>query len=130
MNNEKAIQLVSGGILSAYVTTHYLEESKRLGVFKQSAKMNLKRTLVDLIKIEEDFYNEAEKSDDTDISGKMVANNLNFIDEFLKFDFTDFTKLQEVFVAFTIDRDRLIGISDKILTKDIAKNYQSLKSKK
>jgi len=121
MNNEKAIQLVSGGILSAYVTTHYLEESKRLGVFKQSAKMNLKRTLVDLIKIEEDFYNEAEKSDDTDISGKMVANNLNFIDEFLKFDFTDFTKLQEVFVAFTIDRDRLIGISDKILTKDISK---------
>lgn len=121
MNNEKAIQLVSGGILSAYVTTHYLEESKRLGVFKQSAKMNLKRTLVDLIKIEEDFYNEAEKSDDTDISGKMVANNLNFIDEFLKFDFTDFTKLQEVFVAFTIDRDRLIGISDKILTKEISK---------
>ena len=121
MNNEKAIQLVSGGILSAYVTTHYLEESKRLGVFKQSAKMNLKRTLVDLIKKEEDFYNEAEKSDDTDISGKMVANNLNFIDEFLKFDFADFTKLQEVFVAFTKDRKRLVSISDRILIEDKAK---------
>ena len=75
--SKKAVQFVSGGIISSYITTHYLEESKHLGVFKQS--------------------------------------NLTFIDEFLKFDFADFTKLQEVFVAFTKDRKRLVSISDKIL---------------
>ena len=45
----------------------------------------------------------------------MICNNLNFIDEFLKFDFSDFTKLQEVFVAYTLDKKRLTSISDKIL---------------
>ena len=68
-----------------------------------------------MVKIEEDFYNEAEKIDDKDISSKMICNNLNFIDEFLKFDFSDFTKLQEVFVAYTLDKKRLTSISDKIL---------------
>ena len=36
-------------------------------------------------------------------------------------DFADFTKLQEVFVAFTKDRKRLVSISDKILIADKAK---------
>lgn len=119
--SQKAIQFVSGGIVSSYITAHYLEESKHLGVFKQSAKMNVKRTLSDLIKIEEDYFNETENVDDKDLSHKLVSNKLTFIDEFLKFDFRDFTKLQEVFVAYTLDRDRLIGISDKILIKDGAK---------
>jgi hypothetical protein len=119
--SKKAIQFVSGGIISSYITTHYLEQSKHLGVFKQSAKMNVNRTLTDLIKIEEDYFNETENVDDKDLSDRLVANKLTFIDEFLKFDFADFTKLQEVFVAFTKDRKRLVSISDKILMKDNAK---------
>jgi hypothetical protein len=51
----------------------------------------------------------------------LVSNKLTFIDEFLKFDFADFTKLQEVFVAFTKDRKRLVSISDRILIEDKAK---------
>mgnify|MGYP003642365478 FL=1 len=119
--SKKAVQFVSGGIISSYITTHYLEESKHLGVFKQSAKMNVNRTLKDLIKIEEDYFNETENVDDKDLSDKLVSNKLTFIDEFLKFDFADFTKLQEVFVAFTKDRKRLVSISDKILIEDKAK---------
>ena len=119
--SEKAVQFVSGGIISSYITTHYLEESKHLGVFKQSAKMNVNRTLKDLIKIELDYFNETENIDDKDLSDKLVSNKLTFIDEFLKFDFADFTKLQEVFVAFTKDRKRLVSISDKILIENKAK---------
>ena len=119
--SEKAVQFVSGGIISSYITTHYLEESKHLGVFKQSAKMNVNRTLKDLIKIELDYFNETENIDDKDLSDKLVSNKLTFIDEFLKFDFADFTKLQEVFVAFTKDRKRLVSISDRILIEDKAK---------
>jgi hypothetical protein len=119
--SKKAVQFVSGGIISSYITTHYLEESKHLGVFKQSAKMNVNRTLKDLIKIELDYFNETENIDDKDLSDKLVSNKLTFIDEFLKFDFADFTKLQEVFVAFTKDRKRLVSISDKILIADKAK---------
>lgn len=119
--SKKAVQFVSGGIISSYITTHYLEESKHLGVFKQSAKMNVNRTLKDLIKIEEDYFNETENIDDKDLSNKLVSNKLTFIDEFLKFDFADFTKLQEVFVAFTKDRKRLVSISDRILIESKAK---------
>ena len=119
--SKKAVQFVSGGIISSYITTHYLEESKHLGVFKQSAKMNVNRTLKDLIKIELDYFNETENIDDKDLSDKLVSNKLTFIDEFLKFDFADFTKLQEVFVAFTKDRKRLVSISDRILIEDKAK---------
>ena len=119
--SKKAVQFVSGGIISSYITTHYLEESRHLGVFKQSAKMNVNRTLKDLIKIELDYFNETENIDDKDLSDKLVSNKLTFIDEFLKFDFADFTKLQEVFVAFTKDRKRLVSISDKILIEDKAK---------
>jgi len=42
--SKKAVQFVSGGIISSYITAHYLEESKHLGVFKQSTKMNVNRT--------------------------------------------------------------------------------------
>ena len=119
--SKKAVQFVSGGIISSYITTHYLEQSKHLGVFKHSTKLNVQRTLNDLIKIEQDYFNETENVDDKDLSDKLVSNKLTFIDEFLKFDFADFTKLQEVFVAFTKDRKRLVSISDKILIADKAK---------
>jgi len=119
--SNKAMQFISGGIISSYITSHYLEESKHLGVFKQTTKLNVNRTLKDLIKIEEDYFNTAEDLDDKDLSGKLVSNKLTFIDEFLKFDFQDFSKLQEVFVAYTKDKKRLTSISDRILIEDGAK---------
>lgn len=116
--NEKELELISGGIISSYVNMHFLEEAKRLNVFKQKAKQNVGRTLSDLIDIETNLFIPIDDVDGTDLSDKLVANHLTFIDEFLKFDFHDFSKLQEVFVAFTVDPKRLTGISDKILLEN------------
>tara|TARA_R110002167_G_scaffold313655_2_gene519325 strand:- start:93 stop:494 length:402 start_codon:yes stop_codon:yes gene_type:complete len=119
---EKNIRKVSGAILTCYTALHYLQETKHLGVFRQRTSLNLKRTMLDLIEIEKDWY---DKTTTTDISeettSKMIGNQMEYTDAFLDFDFADFTKLQEVFVAFTLDRKRLVSISDKILIKDGAK---------
>lgn len=112
---DQNIRKVSGAIIASYVNLHYLQETKHLNVFRQTAKVNVKRTLNDLIEIERDWYDEAEKIDTNETSSKMISNNLQFVDAFLDFDFSDFTKLQEVFIAFTLDRKRLVGVSDKIL---------------
>jgi hypothetical protein len=119
--NKKEITKISGSIITSFVNLFYLEEVERLGIIKHTAKKNLKRTLEDLKQIEKDYFNKTEEIDDKNLGDKLVANNLVFIDEFLKFDFNDFTKLQEVFVAFTQDKKRLISISDKILVQNGAK---------
>ena len=112
---------VSGAILSSYINNHYLEETKHFGVFRQSTKKNVSRTLEDLLKIELEYFDNVYDIDDEEVGGALVQTNLKFIDEFLKFDFNEFSKLQEVFVAFTKDKKRLTSISDKILIKSGAK---------
>ena len=112
---------VSGAILSSYVNNYYLEETKHCGVFRQSTKKNVSRTLEDLLKIELEYFDNVYDIDDEEVGGALVQTNLKFIDEFLKFDFNEFSKLQEVFVAFTKDPKRLTSISDKILIKSGAK---------
>ena len=112
---------VSGAILSSYINNHYLEETKHCGVFRQSTKKNVSRTLEDLLKIELEYFDNVYDIDDEEVGCALVQTNLKFIDEFLKFDFNEFSKLQEVFVAFTKDKKRLTGISDKILIKSGAK---------
>jgi len=112
---------VSGAILSSYINNHYLEETKHCGVFRQSTKKNVSRTLEDLLKIELEYFDNVYDIDDEEVGGALVQTNLKFIDEFLKFDFNEFSKLQEVFVAFTKDKKRLTSISDKILIKSGAK---------
>jgi hypothetical protein len=118
---DQNIRKVSGAIIASYTALHYLQESKHLGVFRQTAAKNLKRTLSDLIEIERDWFDEAEKIDTNDTSAKMISNQMQYTDAFLEFDFAEFTKLQEVFVAFTLDRKRLVGVSDRILLKHNAK---------
>jgi hypothetical protein len=119
---EQNIRKVSGAIITCYTGHHYLREVKHLGVFRHTAAKNLKRTLDDLVEIERDWY---DKSTETEISeettSKMIGNQMEFTDAFLDFDFADFTKLQEVFVAFTLDRKRLVSISDKILIEHNSK---------
>ena len=112
---------VSGAILSSYINNHYLEETKHCGVFRQSTKKNVSRTLEDLLKIELEYFDNVYDIDDKEVGSALVQTNLKFIDEFLKFDFNEFSKLQEVFVAFTKDKKRLTSISDKILIKSGAK---------
>ena len=114
---KKQLIKVSGAILSSYINNHYLEETKHLGVFRQTTKKNVSRTLEDLLKIELEFFDKVYDLDGDKVGSTIIQNNLVFIDEFLKFDFNEFSKLQEVFVAYTKDSKRITSISDKILIK-------------
>ena len=114
---KKQLIKVSGAILSSYINNHYLEETKHLGVFRQTTKKNVSRTLEDLLKIELEFFDKVYDLDGDEVGSTIIQNNLVFIDEFLKFDFNKFSKLQEVFVAYTKDPKRITSISDKILIK-------------
>tara|TARA_B110000459_G_scaffold193243_1_gene231311 strand:- start:112 stop:486 length:375 start_codon:yes stop_codon:yes gene_type:complete len=118
---KKQLIKVSGAILSSYINNHYLEETKHLGVFRQTTKKNVSRTLEDLLKIELEFFDKVYDLDGDKVGSTIIQNNLVFIDEFLKFDFNEFSKLQEVFVAYTKDPKRITSISDKILIKTGAK---------
>ena len=118
---KKQLIKVSGAILSSYINNHYLEETKHLGVFRQTTKKNVSRTLEDLLKIELEFFDKVYDLDGDKVGSTIIQNNLVFIDEFLKFDFNQFSKLQEVFVAYTKDPKRITSISDKILIKSGAK---------
>jgi len=118
---KKQLIKVSGAILSSYINNHYLEETKHLGVFRQTTKKNVSRTLQDLLKIELEFFDKVYDLDGDKVGSTIIQNNLVFIDEFLKFDFNEFSKLQEVFVAYTKDPKRITSISDKILIRSGAK---------
>ena len=118
---KKQLIKVSGAILSSYINNHYLEETKHLGVFRQTTKKNVSRTLEDLLKIELEFFDKVYDLDVDKVGSTIIQNNLVFIDEFLKFDFNEFSKLQEVFVAYTKDPKRITSISDKILIESGAK---------
>tara|TARA_B110000090_G_C13259455_1_gene399764 strand:- start:393 stop:767 length:375 start_codon:yes stop_codon:yes gene_type:complete len=118
---KKQLIKVSGAILSSYINNHYLEETKHLGVFRQTTKKNVSRTLEDLLKIELEFFDKVYDLDGDKVGSTIIQNNLVFIDEFLKFDFNEFSKLQELFVAYTKDPKRITSISDKILIKTGAK---------
>jgi len=119
--NKKQLQSASGAILSAYILNHYLEETKHLGLFKQTVKKNVTRTINDLTIIEQFYFDEVYNIDDKDLGGTLIDNNLVFLQEFLKFDFNDFSKIQEIFVAYQKDPNRLSRISDKILIENGAK---------
>ena len=120
---ESELIKVSGAIMSSYINNFYLEECKRLGVFRQTTKKNVNKTINDLIEIENHYFNEVYNSDVNDLSDTLVANNLAFIDEFLKFDFNDFCKLQEVFSAYRKDPDAIAEASDKVLKRHGAKDF-------
>jgi hypothetical protein len=112
---KKELITVSGGILSSYINNHYLEQAKHLGVFKQTAKRNVSRTLDDLVKIEIDWFDKVYNVDTKDIGGTLIDNSMSFISKMLKFDFNDFCELQEVIVAYSLNKKRIKNISDKIL---------------
>ena len=88
--SKKAVQFVSGGIISSYITTHYLEQSKHLGVFKHSTKLNVQRTLNDLIKIEQDYFNETENVDEAIEDNEIDVFPIPLTEEWLiKFGFEE-----------------------------------------
>ena len=120
---EKQVERVNGAIVSTFIAGFYLSECSSLGVFRQSAKTNVKRTQKDLEVIEKNFYEEIDKVDESDFSSKIISNTIEFIECVLqKYSFNDFLKIQEVCVAYDIDKHRLTSISDRILRENGAKD--------
>jgi predicted DNA-binding protein YlxM (UPF0122 family) len=116
---EKQLEQISGAIITSFINLHFLEEAIQSGLFRQRVRNNVKRTIQDLIQIENNYFNEIERVDDSGLGDKLIANNLEFVGMLLKiFDFNDFSKMQEVAVAYSIDREAIIKVSDEILTKN------------
>jgi predicted DNA-binding protein YlxM (UPF0122 family) len=119
---EKQLEQISGAIITSFINLHFLEEATQSGLFRQRVRNNVKRTIQDLIQIENNYFSEIEKVDDSELGDKLIANNLEFIGVLLNmFDFNDFSKMQEVAVAYSIDREAITKVSDEILTKNVTK---------
>ena len=121
---EKQVEKISGAIITSFVNLHFLEEVASIGIFRQRVKKNVKRTMEDLLDIENNYFNEVEKleGDENNMADVLVANKLEFIKWILnEFDFNDFTKIQEVCIAFSKDKVKLCKTSDEILIKNGAK---------
>ena len=112
---KKQIEQISGAIISSFINLHFLEEVNSTGIFEQRVKYNVKRTMKDLIDIETKFYQRVEEVDEKDLGDKLVANNLEFLEWLLnEFDFNDFTKIQEVCLAYKLDGEKMRKVSDEI----------------
>jgi len=121
---DKQVEKIGGAIITSFVNLHFLEEVASIGIFRQRVKKNVKRTMNDLLDIENNYFNEVEKleGDENNMADVLVANKLEFIKWILnEFDFNDFTKIQEVCIAFSKDKVKLCKTSDEILIKNGAK---------
>jgi len=121
---DKQVEKIGGAIITSFVNLHFLEEVAPIGIFRQRVKKNVKRTMEDLLDIENNYFNEVEKleGDGNNMADILVANKLQFIKWILnEFDFNDFTKIQEVCIAFSKDKVKLCKTSDEILIKNGAK---------
>jgi len=121
---DKQVEKIGGAIITSFVNLHFLEEVAPIGIFRQRVKKNVKRTMEDLLDIENNYFNEVEKleGDENNMADVLVANKLEFIKWILnEFDFNDFTKIQEVCIAFSKDKVKLCKTSDEILIKNGAK---------
>jgi len=120
--NEKQLEQITGAILTSFINLHFLEEAMQSGLFRQRVRKNVKRTIDDLLSLEHTYFSEIEKVDENDLGDKLVANNLEFLTFLLKmFRFNDFSKMQEVAVAYSLDKEAIIKASDEVLIKNGAK---------
>jgi hypothetical protein len=119
---EKQLEQISGAIVTCFVNLHFLQEADSSGLFRQRVKNNVRKTMTDLIDIENNYFAKIEEVDEKDLGDKLVANKLEFIDWLLnKFDFNDFSKLQEVCIAYSLNKEELTETSDRILKENGAK---------
>ena len=117
--SNKELEQIGGAIITSFVNLHFLEEAQTGGLFKQRVKNNVKRTLNDLINIEDEYFSKVENIDDKELGDKLVANKLEFVRWLLqKFTFNDFSKIQEVCVAYSLDKEKLSEVSDAILLEN------------
>jgi len=117
--SKRKLEKISGAILTSFINLHYLEECDRTGLFKYKTKNNLRRTVSDLKDIELNYYNNVEKVDKGDLADKLITNKMVFIEWILnKFDFNDFCKIQEICLAYEIDKEEISKASEIVLEKN------------
>lgn len=120
--NEKQLEQITGAILTSFINLHFLEEAMQSGLFRQRVRKNVKRTIDDLLLLEHTYFSEIEKVDENDLGDKLVANNLEFLSFLLRmFRFNDFSKMQEIAVAYSLDKEAITKASDEVLIKNGAK---------
>ena len=122
---EKQLEQISGAIITCFVNLHFLQEADSSGLFRQRVKNNVRKTMADLIDIENNYFAKIEEVDEKDLGDTLVANKLEFIEWLLnKFDFNDFSKLQEVCIAYSSNKEELTETSDRILKENGAKTIE------
>lgn len=111
---------VTGAILMNYIANHYNEEIKHTSLYKQNLKNKINAATKELTKVEKKLFDKVYDIDDTELSDKLSANLITFLDVMIKDrNFPEFSKLQEIVVAYTLDPKAITGISDKILKKNM-----------
>lgn len=114
--NKKQLEQISGVIITSFVNLHFLEEASKTGLFRQRLKNNVRRTITDLLEVESKYFNKIDEVDDKQMGDKLIANNIEFVKWILnKFDYNDFTKIQEVCIAYSLDKEQIVKASDKVL---------------
>jgi len=122
---EQQLEQISGAIITSFINLHFLEEAAQSGLFRQRVRKNINRVIEDLISIEQMYFAEIEKVDEKELGDKLVANSLEFISFLLKmFRFNDFSKMQEVAVAYSMDKEAITKASDKVLIDNGAKEIE------
>lgn len=113
---QKDLEKLSGAILTSFINLHFLEDADKIGLFKQKVRNNVRRTISDLKEIEVNYYNKVEKVDESDLADKLTTNKMVFLEWLLnKFDFNDFCKIQEICLAYELDKEAITESSDKVL---------------
>lgn len=121
---EKNLEKISAAIITSFINLHFLEDAVSVGLFRQRVKNNVRRTIKELMYIESEFYNKIEEVDEKGLADKLVANKMMFVHWLLsEFKFNDFSKIQEVCKAFTLDQEKLTKVSDEILIENGAGEY-------
>jgi hypothetical protein len=114
--NKKQLEQISGVIITSFVNLHFLEEASKTGLFRQRLKNNVRRTITDLLEVESKYFNKIDEVDDKQMGDKLIANNIEFVKWILnKFDYNDFTKIQEVCIAYSLDKEKMTKASDEVL---------------
>ena len=114
--NKKQLEQITGVIITSFVNLHFLEEASKTGLFRQRLKNNVRRTITDLLEVESKYFNKIDEVDDKQMGDKLIANNIEFVKWILnKFDYNDFTKIQEVCIAYSLDKEQIVKASDKVL---------------
>ena len=116
---DKDLQKISGAILTSFINLHFLEDADKIGLFKQKVRNNVRRTISDLKEIEVNYYNKVEEVDESDLADKLTTNKMVFLEWLLnKFEFNDFSKIQEICLAYELDKEAITKVSEEILEKN------------